>query len=448
MRIAWFSPFPPVRSGVAIYSAELVTALRGSHQIDVFVDENTPSSFPGARSAHDFVWRHRQSPYELTIFQLGNSSHHDYMWPYVFRYPGLVVLHDVHLHHARAASLLRQRRASHYRAEFARNHPDTNPDLAELAVAGFDNHLHYNCPMTPLVIRASRLTAVHSARLAELAREQVPAGRIDPIHLGHGTAVSTNDALAARHHVCSRYRIPSDAVVFGCFGGLSPEKRIPQLLRAFASIRRHVPSAHLLLAGAPAEHYDLLADVTRWRLEQNTTLTGYLDAGDEFDACIAACDVGLNLRWPTAREISGPWVRCLAAGKPTIIIDLVHLTDVPSLDPRTWQPNNSMCGATDDALPAPICIAIDILDEAHSLKLAMQRLAIDAGLRAELGSAARAYWSKEHSFDAMVSDYLRLIPAVASTDASSAGLPEHLIDDGDRRLRELLQPFGVPCPLR
>jgi glycosyltransferase involved in cell wall biosynthesis len=239
MRIAWFSPFPPVRSGIASYSAELVRALRGSHQIDVFVDENTPSSFPGARSAHDFVWSHRQSPYELTIYQLGNSSHHDYMWPYVFRYPGVAVLHDVHLHHARAASLLRQRRASHYRVEFASNHPDANPDLAELAVAGFDSHLHYNWPMTRAVIGASRLAAVHSARLAELVREQVPDARVEVIHLGHGTAVSGDEARIARHHVCARYQIPSDAVVFGCYGGLSPEKRIPQLLRAVAAIRCH-----------------------------------------------------------------------------------------------------------------------------------------------------------------------------------------------------------------
>jgi hypothetical protein len=206
-----------------------------------------------------------------------------------------------------------------------------------------------------------------------------------------------------------------------------------------------VPS---LRFAATAEHYDLFADIVRWRLEQSTTVTGYLDEGDEFDACIASCDVGMNLRWPTAREISGPWLRCLAAGKPTIIIDLVHLTSVPSVDPRTWQPNNTVCGSGDGALPGPICVAIDILDEAHSLKLAMHRLAIDAGLRAALGSAARAYWFEEHSFEAMVSDYLRLIPAAASTDASMTRLPEHLIDDGDRRLRELLQPFGVPCPLR
>ena len=57
----------------------------------------------------------------------------------------------------------------------------------------------------------------------------------------------------------------------------------------------------------------------------------------EFDRAIAETDVCLCLRWPTNREASGPWLRALAAGKPTVVNDLAHLVDVPTLDPRTWQ---------------------------------------------------------------------------------------------------------------
>jgi hypothetical protein len=171
MRLAWFSPMPPARSGVAACSAELVRALRGEHAIDVYVDEPVAALARSAgvenwMSAHDFVWRHRLHPYDLTVYQLGNSSHHDYLWPYLFRYPGLAVLHDTHLHHARAASLLRTQRADDYRAEFVANHPDSAPALAELAVAGFDNHLYYDWPMTRLVVERSRLAAVHTPIMA------------------------------------------------------------------------------------------------------------------------------------------------------------------------------------------------------------------------------------------------------------------------------------------
>ena len=143
MRLAWFSPFPPVRSGIAACSEDLVAALGRDHEIDCFVDNPLAGAGgrAGLRSAHEFVWRHARAPYDLTVYQLGNSSHHDYQWPYLFRYPGLAVLHDAHLHHARAAVLLRTGRVAHYRAEFAASHPGAAPDLAELAVAGFDSHL-------------------------------------------------------------------------------------------------------------------------------------------------------------------------------------------------------------------------------------------------------------------------------------------------------------------
>ena len=66
-RLAWFSPMPPVRSGVAACSADLVPALRAFFDIDVFVDVSTtsiaPGVIPGMYSAHEFVWRHQQGAY-------------------------------------------------------------------------------------------------------------------------------------------------------------------------------------------------------------------------------------------------------------------------------------------------------------------------------------------------------------------------------------------------
>jgi len=442
-RLAWFSPMPPVRSGVAACSADLVSALSASLEIDVFVDEPVARIARGTRSAHDFVWRHAQAPYDLTIFQMGNSSNHDYIWPYLFRFPGLTVLHDVHLHHARAAALLRNRRASDYRVEFSWNHPDANPNLAEVAVAGFDTHLYYAWPMTRLVAESSRLVAVHSAALAATLAADAPSAKIDVVRLGHGETMPAETQLTAQRDVRARFDIPDNAVLFGCFGGLAPDKRIPEVLTALEDIVRYVPTAHLLLAGAPASHYDVADDVRRRGLSSRTRLTGYLESDDDLTASLAACDVAINLRWPTAREISGPWLRALALGKPTIVVDLAHLSGVPSLDPRTWQPHQEGQAAT---VP-PICVAIDILDEVHSLKLAMRRLATDASLREALGEAGREYWTREHSVTGMVEDYRRVIARALQVEVAPRLLPAHAIDDGGSTLRQLLDHLGVASPL-
>jgi glycosyltransferase involved in cell wall biosynthesis len=437
-RLAWFSPMPPVATGVATCSADLVAALGAGHEIDVFVDEPVARVAPGTRSAHEFVWRHHRRPYDLTVYQLGNSSHHDYQWPYLFRYPGLTVLHDVHLHHARAAALMRSRRAADYRVELAWNHPDANPDLAELAIGGFDSHLYYDWPMTRLVARASRLVAVHTEALAIRLRADVPEAAIAAVALGHGTALSPDEAAAAGRRARAQHGIAPDAMLVGCFGGLSPDKRIPQVLAAIAAVRPLVPQAHLLLAGEVPQHYDLRADIERHGLTNAVTVTGYLASDAAFTDAIAACDVALNLRWPTAREVSGPWLRSLAAGRATVIMDLAHLTGVPTIDPRTWR------AATTEA---PCAVAIDILDEDHSLRLALRRLGTDRALRDALGRAARAYWQEHHSIATMVEGYRGLIAAARQRPAATVELPAHLRDDGGGALDRLLEPFGLPSPL-
>lgn len=443
LRLAWFSPMPPVRTGIAAYSEDLVAWLRAEHEIDVFVDAGAPAARVDGparfRSAHDFVWLHRRRPYDLAVYQLGNSSHHDYIWPYLFRFPGLAVLHDAHLHHARAALLLRERRADDYRAEFAANGPGTDRGAAELAVAGFDSFLHYESAFTRLVCVGSRLAAVHSRIVRDELAASTPGVRVEHVRLGHGVAVGAAAAAVRGARARARYGIPGDSVLFGCFGGLTPDKRIPQVLDAFAAVLPYAPSARLMLAGPEAGHYDVRADVTRRGLESRVVCTGYLETEDELTDGIAACDVTLNLRWPTAREISGPWLRCLAAGRASITVDLRHLADVPSLDPRTWAAS-SASGA------APVTVAIDIMDEDHSLRLAMRRLAADAALREALGAAARAAWSREHSPAVMLEDYRRLLQAAAAAPAPAAALPDHLTADHGALGARILARFATPLP--
>src|SRR5262249_60747240 len=121
MRIAWFAPLPPVRSGVADVSARVLPHLERDAAIDRI----------GVAEAHDFVWAHRRQPYDLIVYQLGNASCHDYMWAYLAHYPGLVVLHDPRLHHARARQLLQAGRVDDYPPQFRHDPPEPPPGLLE-----------------------------------------------------------------------------------------------------------------------------------------------------------------------------------------------------------------------------------------------------------------------------------------------------------------------------
>src|ERR1700704_4742318 len=140
MRVAWFSPLPPVRSGVAAYSADLLPHLTARSAVDCFTESN----------AHDFVWQAQRQPYDLVVYQLGNAPCHDYMWAYLAAYPGLVVLHDARLPHP------------------------PPPGFTEYAVEGLGGPIYYFWSMLRVVMRTARAVAVHNVRVAEELREAYP----------------------------------------------------------------------------------------------------------------------------------------------------------------------------------------------------------------------------------------------------------------------------------
>ena len=187
VRLAWFTPWPPQTSGIAGQSADIVPELAAAgHAVDVFVDERQvpvrrdhdagPPAPHAVRvqSAHDFVWRVARGQYDLTVYQIGNSRVHEFIWPYLFRWPGLTVMHDCRVHHARGRAYLSAKRADAYRREFARNHPDVPADAAELAVRGFDGAYYYLWPMTRAIVAASRAVAVHTVGGVHDLRAELP----------------------------------------------------------------------------------------------------------------------------------------------------------------------------------------------------------------------------------------------------------------------------------
>jgi glycosyltransferase involved in cell wall biosynthesis len=448
MRLAWFSPWPPQASGIAGRSAALVARLAAAgHAIDVFADARevpvdraaSPASpDPGdARvlSAHEFVWRHARGQYDLAVYQLGNSTQHAYIWPYLFRWPGLAVLHDARLHHARGHALLSRHRVDDYRAELAFDQPDTAAAAAELGVAGFDGPYYSLWPMTRAVVAASRVTAVHTRGGAAALAAASSGAHVEYVPLGDGrdepwTELERRAARAA-------LGFSDDAVVFGAFGGLTADKRIPQILRAFAATRQRMPRARLLLAGAADRMVDIDGLARTLGIGDALVTAGVLD-DEAFDRAIAAVDVSLNLRWPTAVETSGPWVRAIAAARPTIVVSLAHQAHVPSLDPRDWSRSHPAA--------EPVTIAIDIVDEDHSLALAMRRLAMDETLRASLGQAARAYWAAEHSEARMTDAFARVMATAAATPDPRGDLPGHLRPDPSRHVANVLADLpSISC---
>ena len=427
MRLAWFTPLSPARSGLAVHTADVLSRLGPGFEVDVFVDRADPATLAprarpaGVHAAHDFPWRHARRPYDLPVYDLADAAGHDYAWGYVVRYPGLAVLHDAVLHHARGTQLLRRVRVDDYRAELRFDRPDRAPDVCEIARAGIPEILAA-WPLLRPILATARRSAVLDAEAAADVQRRYPDARIESLRYG------TTAPRAA-----GPGRTGGGPVVFGVCAPTAAVRRLDLILDAFAALPPTTP-ARLHFLGPVADHGDARARLDALELAERVTLA---PPGDDPDAALAATDVCLCLAWPPAGETTPLWLRCLAAGKPTIVRADARLADVPLVDPCTWRP---LHGAAEDGA----AVGVDVLEEASTLALALRGLAGDAERRAALGRGARRYAETRHPETAMMEDYRRVIRTAALAPARHPdGLPAHLRADGLEHARAIAASMGT-----
>src|SRR5439155_23750555 len=110
--------------------------------------------------------------------------------------------------------------------------------------------------------------------------------------------------------------------VVGCFGNLNASKRVPQVLEAFAALRKHHPRALLVLGGAlgPGIELERRLPELGLRLGEDVHHEGRVPE-DRLWALLASCDLVVALRRPTRGETSGMAIRALSLGKPLIVSD-------------------------------------------------------------------------------------------------------------------------------
>jgi glycosyltransferase involved in cell wall biosynthesis len=424
-RIAFVSPLPPARTGIADYSADVLALLAPGHEIDVFharaeVDSTRVPSAIGLHPAATLIERHRDGRYDAVVYQMGNGPEHDFLYDLLPRLPGVLVLHDLVLHHARArmfldspaarayaqnpADRLRQQAArpalEAYRAELAYVYPDRAERLFEAQLGTVGTLLPYAYPLFRLAVEASRVTAVHNEFMAAAVRAEVPDASVVRVAMPvTAPEVGAEEAAALR----ARLGFAPDDFVVGSFGLLTPEKQIETVARAVARAAVHVPRMRLLLVGPVPDPGALSRKLEGLGVAGRTVVTGRVEFA-ELAAHMEAAHVAVHLRYPTARETSAALLRLLGQGRPVILSDLEHLADIPG-----------------DAV-----MRADPTDEEGAVTRALLALAARPEARARLAERARAFVRTEHAPARCRADYdMALALAVGRPDPPRRPWPSH-----------------------
>lgn len=385
MRLAYCSPLPPQRSGIADYSAELLPHLAEHCEIELIVEEGFR---PEGELAERFpVHGHRALPgllekgrFDAVLYQLGNNrDYHASQYRALLEHPGIVVLHEFVLHHMVRELTLFSGDPQGYVREMAYAYGRTGEAMARRCLETGVPLDPWSYPLFERVVDASLGIIVHNRFTRDRVLASRPLARIAtiPSHLSLGNVadVSVEEARAA-------LGVEPGTFAVATFGFLTASKRPEVLLRAFARLRREVPNARLLIVGEVSPHYDF-ARVFTPDLQEGVTITGRLDL-ERFLLYMRAVDVAVNLRHPTAGETSGTVIRLLGMGKPLIVNNTGAFAEIP-----------------DDC-----CAKVDLDETEEELLFSYLRtFAADEALRRRMGENARRHVETHHSLAGSAQGY-------------------------------------------
>jgi glycosyltransferase involved in cell wall biosynthesis len=368
VKVAYHSPLPPERSGIADYSALLLPELE--RRIEVV----------RAR-------RGKRSPRaDVALYHVGNDPEaHGWIIEALRARPGVVVLHEHVLHHLVAGTTIARGDLHGYLDAMER---DSGLVGRLLAHGVLDNRIPPlwetrpdDFPLNGEILDLATLLVVHS-RYVE--REVRARGHDGPLRRIPHPAWPVPELEPAR--------VEGDFVV-GCFGNVNASKRVPQLVEAF---RRLGGGARLVLVGSLADRYPegerLEAAV---RDDPAVHREHYVDERRLWEL-MAACDVVVSLRAPTMGETSGTALRALSLGKPLVASELGWFAE----------------------LPGEVALKVSVDEhEVESLEAALRLVRDEPAVRARMSAAALELARREHGVERVAELYVAAIEEAAGGDA-------------------------------
>ena len=385
-RIAYCSPVNPLPSGISDYSEELLPYLGQYAEVELFTPDGTKPTNAEllrhleVRPIRDLSRRHGARPFDAIVYHMGNSPEHAEIYEHALRLPGVVVLHEWVLHHFKLwYAATRSGDVGRYQRELAERYGAWGEATGGRMARGLLLDAAFDMPLVEDVVDRAAGVIGHSRYVVERAIGLRPdlAAAVVPMGVPLPPA---GDIGAARQAL----GLPEEIPIWASFGHINPYKRMEPALRAFRRFLRREPEARYILVGSVSPSYDLPSLIRRLDLGASVQVTGYAPPA-EFNAYVAASDVCLNLRYPTAGETSASLLRLLGAGKATLV---------------------SAVGAFRE-LPGDVCCQVDPGPAEGDLILAYVRLLQELpSLRSQLSRNARRFVAEEHSLERAARGYI------------------------------------------
>lgn len=325
IRLLWVSPLPPIRSGVADYAAEILPELASRAHVEVVRPPGwEPPREPWTRGIAFVDPDQRAGKGETTLLHLGNNPYHIWIAHRLRRDGGVVVLHDAVLHHLLVEEAASEGAWDRFAADVEAAHPGRGLALARARRWGYGGRLDpFLFPARQTLLSRARAVIVHSERAARNVAAELPGLPVRRVPL----AVAK---LSGGRRTAMRARLGAgvDELVVTHLGYLTPAKGLATVLQGIAALRQLGVPARLVVVGEESGAGSLDRYVRALHLERQVVVWGWASRMELADI-LAATDLGVVPRYPTAGETSAAALRFLAAGRPVLVSGYAQFLEFP-----------------------------------------------------------------------------------------------------------------------
>lgn len=432
--LALIAPYPPARSGIADYVADLTPHLMEAYDCVLVVEDdavNDHPSFPGAVIGRSQFVK-RRDLHARVLYHVGNSQHHKIAFDLMRDIPGVVMAHDFFLADAmRAYDAAANGPSPEQR--LAREH-GASELFAHLSGAAGSGGGDFPMSLAPLGSGAGLLC--HSEFVRALAREHYGAsfaatcGVVPFYKPARGRA-----GAERRRELRAHYGFSPEEFLVASFGFAASAKCHEAIIQAFAEGGLTRPARLLLVGEYLQESYRKTIDA--WlRLIPNAAgieRIGYVPP-DVYRDYIDLVDVAVQLRVQSRGETSAALLDCLAAGVPTIVNAHGSARELP--EDVVWR-------ISDAPEPAEIAAALETLQRFPAERERVSQAATTYVLNAHSAEkACAAYvdaveWAAAYGAPQLES---RLIARHVETQARSGAVDDALLES----LHTNAPRFGAP----
>ncbi|MTI64698.1 glycosyltransferase [Methylophaga sp.] len=371
-KMAYVSPLPPEKSGIADYSAELLPALAEFYDIDVIVNQQVVSSewINKNCSIRDVDWLINNSGmYDRVVYHLGNSTFHEHMFGLLQQIPGVVVLHDFYLSGIIAHMDVHGSEPGLWNRSLYHGHGYKSVKERFEAKDTADIVWKYPCSLD--VIQQSLGMIAHSPASLDFAKQwyscDTSEWRVIPLVREPNI---TPDITQARE----RLGFAEDDFLVCAFGVMGPTKLNQELLDAWLMSQLVKDrQCHLIFVGEnhPGDYgKKLLATIKKNNLQNRVHIAGWTSP-DTFRDYLISADLAVQLRTLSRGETSAAVLDCMNHSLATIVNangSMAYLDD------------NAVCKLPDEFSVEQLTQSLEYLrnndDERHRLGVNARRLVL------------------------------------------------------------------------